>query len=511
MIVSLISPYHDITSLSTRILGSVLRKAGHTPRLIFMPDYANLIEHGVDFAGSYSESSVEQLLDIVSGSDLVGFSLMTNHFLKTSQLSYAVRQQLSLPVIWGGVHPTVAPEECLDHADYVCVGEGEGALIDLIGCMGRGDSPADILNLWLRRDGSTVRNLPRKPVPDLDKIPIPDYAIEDQFVLMGENIVPLSETILKATSRGKINFTEPEDFVYETMWTRGCPHNCSYCINNRYRNLYSGEIYVRRRSIDHLMSELVSMRERFPWFNRISFIDDCFAAAPLETLAEFRDRYLEEISLPFFCLNSIQSSKPEKIHVLYQAGMRKTQIGIQSLSQRTNRLYKRESIDTDKVLRTAESIRENAPEVLPTYDIILDNPFESPDDVLATLRGVLKLPRPFLLQLFSLTFYPGTEIFDKALAEGMISGSVDSYLKENHSGQLSYFRLLFMLVTRGCPVSIVRILAWRPLVRIMESRFVRRIYSILDPLYRKSRESVTRRKRSRRFDHFIRDLSNPSR
>ena len=46
------------------------------------------------------------------------------------------------------------------------------------------------------------------------------------------------------------------------------------------------------------------------------------------------------------------------------------------------------------------------------YDVILDNPFETEEDALETVRVLQNVRKPFQLQLFSLTFYKGTEIFD---------------------------------------------------------------------------------------------------
>ena len=49
---------------------------------------------------------------------------------------------------------------------------------------------------------------------------------------------------------------------------------------------------------------------------------------------------------------------------------------------------------------------------LPFYDVILDNPFETDEDIVQTLQVIQKIPKPYQLQLFSLTFYKGTAIYD---------------------------------------------------------------------------------------------------
>lgn len=509
MKILLISPYLDITSLSTRLLSSYLKAGGHTVKQIFLPDLKSMMENGVDFVGYYPDEVVEQVAELADGFDLLGISLMTNYFIKMSHLTREIKKRIDIPVVWGGIHPTVAPEECLDIADYVCVGEGEAALQELADSLQKGIRPARVKNIWFRDEQEECRNPVREPIVNLDEIPFPDYDIEDQYVLLGKKILPLSEDILKEMVRGRIHFTDPHHLIYETMWTRGCPHQCAYCINNYYRVLYSGFEVVRRRSVDNLIEEIKSIREKFPWFNRINFMDDDFASASNDQLMYFRDRYKMEINCPFYALLSVLSSRESKMSILFDAGLRRTQVGIQSLSPFTNRMYRRDFFSREKLLSLARTVnRVFPPEFCPTFDVILENPWESLDDRLLTLRGVLELPRPFVLQLYTLTFYPGTELFHKAIYDGIISGTDASYLKENHDKGFSYLNLLFMLVNKRVPNCIIRFLSWRPFVVIMESTPVKWVMSLFSPLYRIMKKRGVCRAQRNRFGWFIAKYSD---
>ena len=62
---------------------------------------------------------------------LLGISLGTDNYEAAVMLTKTIKSQLSVPVIWGGAHPTIMPDECLKYADMVCRGEGEGALLEL--------------------------------------------------------------------------------------------------------------------------------------------------------------------------------------------------------------------------------------------------------------------------------------------------------------------------------------------------------------------------------------------
>ena len=84
MRVALISPYLDIYSTGMRTISSCLRKAGHETRQIFLPSASE------NFERTYPEQIANDVLDLCKDVDVVGFSLMSNHFSKSAALSMAV-------------------------------------------------------------------------------------------------------------------------------------------------------------------------------------------------------------------------------------------------------------------------------------------------------------------------------------------------------------------------------------------------------------------------------------
>ena len=82
---------------------------------------------------------MNDLIKLTKNSDLVGISLMSNFWDNAIQITRKVKQNHNIPVVWGGTHPTVRPDECLDHADMVCIGESEEAMIELTRKMEKGE------------------------------------------------------------------------------------------------------------------------------------------------------------------------------------------------------------------------------------------------------------------------------------------------------------------------------------------------------------------------------------
>ena len=84
--------------------------------------------------------------------DMVGFSTMTNGFRHVKKMAVMLKRHFNFPIICGGVHPTLDPEGTIreEGIDMVCIGEGEGALVELCNKMERGEDITAIPNLWVK-------------------------------------------------------------------------------------------------------------------------------------------------------------------------------------------------------------------------------------------------------------------------------------------------------------------------------------------------------------------------
>jgi len=98
------------------------------------------------FLYPYPRRILEQIAEMCKTSDLIGISLMTCHFDNAVYITKFLREKLSVPIIWGGIHPSIRPAECLEYADMVCLGEGELSLSQLAKEMAEG-KPWNSLNV----------------------------------------------------------------------------------------------------------------------------------------------------------------------------------------------------------------------------------------------------------------------------------------------------------------------------------------------------------------------------
>jgi len=337
--------------------------------------------------------------------DVVGISLRSSFFKIASALTKGVKDRLDVPVIWGGTHPTVAPEESIQVADMICVGEGEYPMLELAQRISQGQDVRDIQNLWVRNGNEVIRNPVRPLLRDLDSLPFPDYGDEGKY-LIDEN---------------KISSYDPglEVFNLNIMASRGCPYHCTYCCNSVFRDIHRGKgPAIRRRSVDNVIEEIESLKDRFPNLKRIDFIDEVFAWDK-EWTSRFISKYKERINLPFQCAQHPNMVDRDILRMLTEAGLERVEVGIQSGSERIRREIFERPVSDETLLRTGRIIRDL--NIVPFYDIIVDNPFETEEDKKLSLDLILKLPRPFHLHVFSLIYFPNTILTKKALASKVIS------------------------------------------------------------------------------------------
>ena len=89
-----------------------------------------------------------------------------------------IKKKFRIPVILGGVHPTICPEIIHEESiDVVCRGEGEYAFLELLNNMEKGKDITKIKNMWVKKGNQIYKNDMRSLIENLDELPFPDRDI----------------------------------------------------------------------------------------------------------------------------------------------------------------------------------------------------------------------------------------------------------------------------------------------------------------------------------------------
>ena len=384
--------------LGISILAETLRAHGHEVSLAFSASIFDDHNHvSLPRLARWFDDRSEALDQIRrQRPDVLALSPLTSNYQWMLGVARDARQMLpGLRVVFGGVHASAVPDVVLEQpeVDFVCVGEGDHALPALLRALEDGGPTRPLPNLsWRDGTGGVVHGPRVGFIQDLDSLPFfrkrlwePHLRIED---------------------------------LYLTMASRGCPYRCTFCFNNFFANLPDGESgkYVRQRSVDHMIAELLEAKRRYR-LRYVSFEDDIFTVRR-DWLYAFLQRYKREIRVPFKCLTHPKYIDDQTAGWLADAGCTWVLMGIQSVDDD----FKFENLGryerTNHVERALEAFHRHR------LHVKVDHMFGLPHEPIAAQDAAWHLYanyRPTRVQSFYTAYLPGTELLKRALQAGDIS------------------------------------------------------------------------------------------
>lgn len=349
-----------------------------------------------------SKSDISKIAQHLALSDIVAFSSMTSFSELTKTIILAIKEaKPDTYIVWGGIHPIVDPDDAVKFADAVCVGEGEIAFRDFLYAYKKGDDYTHTKNFWFNKKGLVTKNdfYPLQTKEEMDGFPLPLYAENELVYKNSVGFVPM----------GVAEYRFFNGIAYHTVWSIGCPFTCSYCSNTKFIENDINYRKVRHSSVQTIIREVKEVLKKHPYISSVTFHDDSFIGLSVPTLEEFSKRWREEINISFSVLGILPGLvKKQKMEILVKAGMYRVKMGMQSGSDRMLKFFERPAtvLSTKRAMSIIAEFNDYM--IPPTYDIILDSPNETKQDVIDTLRFIYEMPRPFNLNMFSLRLMPNT-------------------------------------------------------------------------------------------------------
>ena len=471
----LLNEINKYDSYGINLLSAILKKEGHESRVFLVPD---LIENTTitmhwlkNFKPAFHVSDEDYVDYILSfNPQVVGFSIVTTYWNRSSKLAQIFkRKNPEVITVAGGPHTTVSlHREMLEETgfDYIVKGDGEIALPKLVDALESKNYEPNIPGVYYLRDGEMCGTGMGELI-ELDTMPFQDKS--DVF-----RDYPYMQRLYVVNSQ------------------RSCQFSCTYCGSPSYRDAYyeEDETIFRRRSVDNLIRELQEATARLPLIRHIMFDDDAFFLRSVSDIEDFSKKYKEHIGKPLIITGATPSTlTKEKLSLLVDAGLVEMRMGIQTAGTSTKKLYKRPH--TNQQVENAVRMVHSHKKIKGKYDIILDSPWDTDEDSIETLMFLSKLPTPFQLTLFSLVFFPGTELYRKAKKEGIIKDDLnDVYRKHYHGCKKTYMNGLFLLLNKyafvgvGIAPKIMFFLTHKKTRQLQLHRPLFMIIKILYPLFK---------------------------
>jgi radical SAM superfamily enzyme YgiQ (UPF0313 family) len=301
-------------------------------------------------------------IDFSSDFDLVGISCMTATANRSYKLSDIFRQRGS-KVVFGGIHPTILPQEAIQHADAVVIGEAEGCWADVVDDFKKGK----------------LQKFYQVPGPDLSKVPFPrrDFHIDKALF----NCVGLATT-------------------------RGCPYACEFCS---VTDFYGRKI--RHRPVSMVVEDIKQSGSK-----TFLILDDNVAGHPKYSKKLFEA--LIPLGIQWVGQSSISLAKDKDMLKLCRlSGCGALFFGLESVSLASLTGMKKTLKSIEETEEAIKIIQDNGIAFHPSIILGFDTDTEAIFDETLEFLARTKLPTAAINVL---TPYPGTRIYQRFKDQGRL-------------------------------------------------------------------------------------------
>lgn len=361
---------------------------------------------------------------------LIGFSCNTHSYPYVGYYARLIKEELSIPIICGGIHATLMPEQVIAnrYIDFVCIGEGEKVIVELVDALSNKTSISGIANIWAKRGTDVIKNNLR-PLLDSDNIPIPDRTVFDF-----ENLI------------------DSQEHKADVLGSRGCNYSCNYCCNSRLKEIFSeNRGFARFKKIENLINELRQLINNYSFINYISFDDDNLILNK-DWFEQFAAAYLKHIRLPYGCNIHPEFLNEDNVSSLKKSNCKVVYLGVESGDEFILRSVLNRRVSRSVLIENVRLLRRNNIKVI-TYNMV-GLPFEDSNTMLETIKlnaelMVYKTRRSIFYP------YPGTKLFKICLQKGLLStkkfdtfleGSVLNLSRKEQENIKFYHRFFGLLV-----------------------------------------------------------------
>ncbi len=299
--------------------------------------------------------------------DMIGITSTSLYMGYIRRIARAVKADFGLPIVMGGYHASLCPEECIAEpwCDAVCVGDGEYAFTEFLAAYEGGGGFAGIDGMWARRQGEVVQNPPRPLVQNLDALPVQNYDLWDDLDKY-------------------FQFMELLYFI----GNRGCPFNCTYCSSLPMKEAIPGRHY-RIRDPRAFALEIKQQWEKYHDRGmRIAHTFDPVFTFSRKWLEAFADEYVScgmAARLPYSCFTRADTIDAEKVEMLKASNCAVVRIGVEAGSERVRNEVYEKNISDDQI-RQAVALCKDAGLVITAYNML-----GGPTETRATLMETFEL------------------------------------------------------------------------------------------------------------------------
>lgn len=306
----------------------------------------------------------------------------------------AKRRNPNLPVIWGGWHPSLLPEQCLasPYVDACVVGQGEETFREVVHRLQAGQSLEGVAGVVFKKDGRVVRNPPRA-FCQVMSFPRADFGLLDM------------EAYFKFRGVRRLDYCS----------SQGCSFECSFCADPMvYERRWSG------LSAERVVDEVAGLTARYR-LTQVFFNDDNFFTDLRRAEGIARGLIERRVGVSWFGTGRADLLKrlsDEQLTLMRESGCYKINVGAESGSPELLKTIKKGTL-IEEVLETARKLDRAG--IGARFSFISGFPEEPPlalADTYRAAKAIREINGAFETPIYFYAPYPGTELSTRVPAAG---------------------------------------------------------------------------------------------
>lgn len=337
---------------------------------------------------------------------IVGFSCTSASVNPCLKMACDAKEICDPVVVFGGMHPTILPEETAREpvVDYIVVGEAEKSFAVLAEKILSGETPVQVPGIGGFYNGEFFLN-PQPPMEkDIDQFPFPD---RDALIFPDEH----------------------RKYLKAIVSSRGCPYRCTFCSGNK---IHGG--VVRYRSVDSILAEIRLLKDKYS-VTHVTFYDDSFLLDRKRVKQLCRRMIAEELNIKWSGFVRVNLVDPGILELMRISGCIFLGIGVESGSDYILKKIKK-GYNRARAIQAVKWVKESGIDI--SINIIIGFPFEREQDIRDTISLIAEVKVTTNINTF--TPYPRSEIYEECVETGLLDGNVDWRVISQHSAYNTFVK-----------------------------------------------------------------------
>lgn len=263
--------------------------------------------------------------------DAIGMSCNTMYMQYVKKIAQEIKNNYDIPIIVGGYHASIYPEETLKipAIDAVCIGDGEFALADYLDRLEKGKSMKNLNGVWVKEENRIIKNKIGCFNPDIDSLPIPNWDywkdLDKYFYYLG---------------------------MLYIIGNRGCPYRCTYCDAHGISKAVNGPYYRVRDPVKYAREIAYQWEKYGKRGMRLAQLFDQVFTIDKKWLTKFCNEY-RKLGLAderkYSAFARIDNLDKEKLEMLGRSGCAILRVGVEAGDPYIrNNVYKK-NISNDQI------------------------------------------------------------------------------------------------------------------------------------------------------------------